>query len=49
MTIRFVENMDQVLEIALERPLIPATLDAAVPEVAAKFETDTESDQELTN
>jgi ATP-dependent Lon protease len=47
LTIRFVENMDEVLEIALERPLTPATHDAAVPEVAAKFET--ESDQELTN
>ena len=48
MTIRFVESMDEVLEIALERPLTPATHDA-VPEVAAKFETETESDQELTN
>jgi ATP-dependent Lon protease len=48
LTLRFVENMDQVLEIALERPLTPATHDA-VPEVAAKFETETESDQELTN
>jgi ATP-dependent Lon protease len=48
LTIRFVENMDQVLEIALERPLTPATHDAG-PEVAAKFETETESDQELTN
>jgi len=48
LTLRFVESMDQVLEIALERPLTPATLDA-VPEVAAKFETETESDQELTN
>ncbi len=48
LTLRFVENMDEVLEIALERPLTPATHDA-VPEVAAKFETETESDQELTN
>ena len=48
LTIRFVENMDEVLEIALERPLTPATHDAG-PEVAAKFETETESDQELTN
>jgi ATP-dependent Lon protease len=48
LAIRFVENMDEVLEIALERPLAPATHDA-VPEVAAKFETETESDQELTN
>jgi len=48
LTIRFVESMDEVLEIALERPLTPATHDA-VPEVAAKFEAETESDQELTN
>src|ERR1019366_1431424 len=48
LTLRFVENMDQVLEVALERPLTPAMLDA-LPEVAAKFDTETESDQELTN
>jgi ATP-dependent Lon protease len=48
LAIRFVENMDQVLEIALERPLQSAVHDA-VPEVSAKFETETESDQELTN
>jgi ATP-dependent Lon protease len=46
LAIRFVENMDEVLQIALERPLEPAE-HGAVPEVAAKFETDTES--ELTN
>jgi hypothetical protein len=40
--------MDEVLEIALERPLTPATHDAA-PEVGAKFDTEAESDQELTN
>jgi ATP-dependent Lon protease len=48
LALRFVENMDQVLEIALERPLelaIPET----VPEVAPKFETEAEGDQELTN
>src|ERR1700674_3075158 len=48
LAIRFVENMDEVLAIALERPIEAATHDA-VPEVAAKFETETESDQELTN
>jgi len=48
LSLRFVENMDEVLQIALERPLLSATLDA-VPEVAAKFETEAESDQELTN
>ena len=44
LSIRFVENMDEVLEIALERPLTPGNADA-VPEVAAKFEAETESDQ----
>src|ERR1700726_1249208 len=48
LALRFVESMDQVLEIALERPLAPATHDAG-PEVGTKFETETESDQELTN
>jgi ATP-dependent Lon protease len=48
LTIRFVESMDEVLEIALERPLTPVTHDAG-PEVAAKFESETESDQGLTN
>ena len=48
LSLRFVENMDEVLQIALERPPVSATLDA-VPEVAAKFETETENDQELTN
>src|ERR1700726_569613 len=48
MSIRFVGMMGEVLEIALERPLAPATHDAG-PEVGTKFETETESDQELTN
>jgi ATP-dependent Lon protease len=48
LTLRFVENMDQVLQIALERPLEPLAQDT-VPEVATKFETETEKDQELTN
>jgi ATP-dependent Lon protease len=48
LTLRFVENMDQVLQIALERPVEPIASDAG-PEVATKFETETESDQELTN
>ncbi len=48
LSLRFVENMDEVLQIALERPVVPIPHDA-VPEVAAKFETETESDQELTN
>ena len=49
LTLRFVENMDEVLQIALERPLVPAEHAAVAPEVAAKFETEAESDQELTN
>jgi len=48
LSLKFVEHMDEVLQIALERPLEPVTHDAG-PEVAAKFETETESDQELTN
>jgi len=48
LTLQFVESMDQVLDIALERPLTPAAHDA-VPEVATKFEAEPESDQELTN
>jgi len=48
LSLRFVENMDEVLQIALERPVEPMPHDA-VPEVAPKFETETESDQELTN
>jgi ATP-dependent Lon protease len=48
LSIRFVESMDQVLEIALERPLELAVPNV-VPEVAPKFETEAESDQELTN
>jgi ATP-dependent Lon protease len=48
LAIRFVEDMDQVLQLALERPLQPAA-NGGVPEVAAKFEPEAESDQELTN
>src|SRR6202011_3442993 len=46
LTLRFVEDMDQVLQIALERPLEPLVHGTEVP---PKFETETESDQELTN
>ena len=34
--------MDEVLEFALERPLTAARAIPAVPEVAAKFETEAE-------
>src|SRR6202451_3889656 len=40
--IRFVENMDEVLQIALERPLQPIVHDSG-PEVAAKYETQVEN------
>ncbi len=47
MTIHFVESMDEVLQIALEKPLpIPAH---PVTEVEPKFGTDVTQDNELTN
>ncbi|MCL4522589.1 MAG: endopeptidase La [Acidobacteria bacterium] len=48
MKIHFVETMDEVLELALERPLVAAAV-PAVPEVASKFEQPAEKDQGLTN
>ncbi|MBI1738679.1 MAG: endopeptidase La, partial [Acidobacteria bacterium] len=48
MKIHFVETMDEVLEVALERPLAAAAV-PAVPEVATKFEQPAEKDQGLTN
>jgi ATP-dependent Lon protease len=48
MKIHFVETMDEVLEVALERPLAAAAV-PAVPEVASKFEQPAEEDQGLTN
>jgi ATP-dependent Lon protease len=48
LVIHFVETMDEVLGLALERPL-PVPVIPAVPEVAVKFGGDTEQDQELTN
>jgi ATP-dependent Lon protease len=47
LTIHFVETMDEVLALALERPILPAAL-PAVPDVAAKF-AEAEQDQELRN
>jgi ATP-dependent Lon protease len=46
--IHFVETMDEVLAIVLERPIESAS-DPTVSEVASKFETPAEQDQELTN
>ncbi len=48
MKIHFVEMMDEVLELALERPLT-ATAVPPVPEVATKFEQPAAKDQSLTN
>jgi ATP-dependent Lon protease len=48
LTIRFVETVDEVLSLALERPIQPSP-HPAVPEVAAKFGVEPEQDQELTN
>src|SRR5580692_7734014 len=47
LTVQFVDTMDEVLALALERPLTALAI-PAVSEVAAKFEADAE-DQELTN
>jgi len=47
MTIKFVDTMDDVLALALDRAL-PASAEA-VPEVAPAFEPTVASDQELTN
>jgi ATP-dependent Lon protease len=48
LVIQFVETMDEVLGLALERPLQPSAL-PAVPEVPTKFDAEAEQDQELTN
>ena len=48
LAIHFVENMDEVLSLALERQLQALAL-PDVPEVATKFEPGVEQDQELTN
>ncbi len=48
MKIHFVEMMDEVLEVALERSLAAAAV-PAVPEVVTKFEEPAEKDQGLTN
>jgi ATP-dependent Lon protease len=48
LVIQFVETMDEVLGLALERPLQPSAL-PAVAEVPTKFDAEAEQDQELTN
>jgi ATP-dependent Lon protease len=48
LTVHFAENMDEVLQIALERPIVPLEL-AAVAPVAEPFVGGTEKDKSLTN
>src|SRR5450432_58995 len=48
LTVHFVENMDEVLQIALERPIVPLEL-AAVAPLAEPFVGSTEKDKSLTN
>ena len=48
LAIQFVETMDEVLQIALERPLEPEVHEP-VPQVAAGFEAGPEKDKGLTN
>jgi ATP-dependent Lon protease len=48
LTVHFVENMDEVLQIALERPIVPLE-HAAVAPVAEPFVGSTEKDKSLTN
>ena len=48
LVIQFVETMDEVLGLALERPLQPLA-PPDVPEVPTKFAAEAEQDQELTN
>ncbi|MGH8246994.1 MAG: S16 family serine protease, partial [Gammaproteobacteria bacterium] len=49
MSVKFVENMDEVLQLALERPLTAIALPSVAEVTAAKFESPVEKDQELTN
>jgi ATP-dependent Lon protease len=48
LVMQFVETMDEVLGLALERPLQPLA-PPDVPEVPTKFDAEAEQDQELTN
>jgi ATP-dependent Lon protease len=48
LTTHFVETMDEVLQIALERPIVPLE-HAAVAPVTAPFVADAEKDKSLTN
>jgi ATP-dependent Lon protease len=48
MAVKFVENMDEVLQYALERPLL-SSVHSPVPEVPAGFEPEPKEDQGLAN
>ena len=47
--IHFVETMDEVLQIALERPLVPAEHTGVAPAVTETFVTGADKDTSLTN
>jgi ATP-dependent Lon protease len=49
LTVHFVETMDEVLQVALERPIVPIAHDAVAPVAADSFAAGTEKDKSLTN
>src|SRR5216683_2237719 len=49
LTVHFVETMDEVLQVALERPIVPIEHDAVAPVAADSFVAGTEKDKSLTN
>src|SRR5579863_1476984 len=49
LTVKFVETMDEVLQVALERPIVPIAHDAVAPVAADSFAAGTEKDKSLTN
>jgi ATP-dependent Lon protease len=48
LTVNFVETMDEVLQVALERPIVPIEHGAVAP-VSEAFVAGTEKDKSLTN
>jgi len=49
LTVHFVETMDEVLQVALERPIVPIEHEAVAPVAADSFVAGTEKDKSLTN
>jgi ATP-dependent Lon protease len=49
LTVHFVETMDEVLQVALERPIVPIEHAAVAPVAAESFVAGTEKDKSLTN